>query len=203
LSCADIAAPSRNDAYEWRRIVPTGATTADTLSFHWPKSRLPVRVWAQDSLNLVADVESGLEQWEAVFLYGEFDAVRVSDSSTADVIVRVGSAVKGGFIRLAAALAPECEGGTDFNLPPGSNQLQMPIRIFVNPRFDPATPGVAECMSLTTAHELGHAIGIFAHSPNPADLMYGDPTVTTPSRRDRSTAELAYHVDVTLAPGPR
>lgn len=203
LSCADIAAPSRNDAYEWRRIVPTGATTADTLSFHWPRARLPVRVWAQDSLNLVADVEAGLAQWEAVFLHGEFEAVRVSDSSTADVIVRVGSAVKGGFIRLAGALAPECEGGTDFDLPAGSNQLQMPIRVFVNPRFDPAFPGVDECMSLTTAHELGHAIGIFAHSPNTTDLMFGDPTVTSPSSRDRSTAELAYHVEVTLTPGPR
>jgi hypothetical protein len=203
LSCADIAAPSRNDAYEWRRIVPTGATTADTLSFHWPRSRLPVRVWAQDSLNLLADVEAGLEQWDAVFLYGEFEAVRVSDSSTADVIVRVGSAVKGGFLRLASALAPECEGGTDFNLPAGSNQIQMPIRVFVNPRFDPATPGVDQCLALTTAHELGHAIGIFAHSPNQTDLMYGDPTVTSPSSRDRSTAELAYHVEVTLTPGPR
>jgi hypothetical protein len=202
-SCADIAAPSRNDAYEWRRIVPTGATTADTLSFHWPRSRLPVRVWAQDSLNLLADVEAGLEQWEAVFLYGEFEAVRVSDSGTADVIVRVGSAVKGGFLRLASALAPECEGGTDFDLPAGSRQIQMPIRVFVNPRFDPATPGVDQCLALTTAHELGHAIGIFAHSPNPTDLMYGDPTVTSPSSRDRSSAELAYHVGVTLTPGPR
>jgi hypothetical protein len=33
--------------------------------------------------------------------------------------------------------------------------------------------------------------------------MYGDPTVTSPSSPDRSTAELAYHVEVTLTPGPR
>lgn len=205
VSCADIASPSRGNAYEWRRIVPTGPASADTFSFHWPRSRLPVRIWAQDSLNLVADVEGGAAQWEAAFLYGEFEAVLVSDSSTADVIVRVGSAVKGGFsiIRLASALAPECEGGTDFELPTGSTQLVMPIRVFVNPRFDPAAPGVAQCMTLTTAHELGHAIGIFTHSPNPADLMYGDPVVTAPSSRDRSTAELAYHTEATLTPGPR
>jgi predicted Zn-dependent protease len=205
LSCADIAAPSRGDAYEWRRIVPTGPTSADTLSFHWPRSRLPVRIWAQDSLDLVADVQGGIARWRAAFLYGEFDAVLVSDSSAADVIARVGSPVKGGFsiIRLASALAPECLGGTDFDLPAGSNQLQMPIRVFVNPRFDPAAAGVAECMALTTTHEMGHAIGIFAHSPNPTDLMYGDPTVSSPSSRDRSTAELAYHVEATLTPGPR
>ena len=205
VSCADIAAPSRGNAYEWRRIVPTGPGSADTLSFHWPRSRLPVRIWAQDSLNLPAGVQKGLAGWEATFLYGEFESELVSDSSTADVIVRVGSAVKGGFsiIRLASSLAPECQGGTDFDLPSGSNQLVMPIRVFVNPRFDPAAPGVAECITLTTAHELGHAIGILTHSPDPADLMYGDPVVSAPSSRDRSTAELAYHTEPTLLPGPR
>jgi hypothetical protein len=205
LSCADIASPSRGQAYEWRRIVPTGPASADTLSFHWPLSRLPVRVWAQDSLNLVADVEQGIAQWEAAFLYGEFDAVVVSDSATADVVVRVGSPVKGGFsiIHLEGALAPECEGGTDFELPAGSSQLTLPIRVFVRPRFDPAAPGVAGCMALTTTHELGHAIGIFAHSPNTTDIMFGDPTVSSLSSRDRATAEVAYHVEPTLTPRPR
>ena len=205
VSCADIAAPSRGNAYEWRQIVFTGPTSADTLSFHWPRSRLPVRIWAQDTLDLTVDVEGGVAQWEAAFLYGEFEAELVADSSTADVIVRAGPAVKGGFsiIRLTSALAPECEGATDFDLPAGSSQLVMPIRVFVNPRFEPAAPGVSECMALTTAHELGHAIGIFAHSPDPGDLMYGNPVVGAPSSRDRSTAELAYHTEPTLTPGPR
>ena len=205
LSCADIAAPSRLDAYEWRIITPTGPTTADTLSFHWPDSRLPVRIWAQDSLNLVAHVQGGMQEWENVFTYGEFDAVLVSDSSTADVVVQVGTAAKGGLsiFQPASSLAPECEGATDFELPNGSTQLVMPIRVLVNPRFDPAAPGVDECMALTTTHELGHAIGILVHSPNPTDLMYADPMVVSPSSRDRSTAELAYHSEVSLTPGPR
>jgi predicted Zn-dependent protease len=205
LSCADIAAPSRSEAYEWRRIIPGGPGSADTLSFHWPRSRLPVRVWAEDSLNLVTDVQNGIERWEAAFLYGEFDAILVSDSSTADVVVRVATAVKGGFsiTRLESAMAPECAGGTDFDLPAGSNQLTMPIRVFVNPRFDAAAPGVAECMALTTTHELGHAIGIFAHSPVTTDIMHGDPSVSSLSTRDRATAEAAYHIAPTLTPGPR
>jgi hypothetical protein len=119
--------------------------------------------------------------------------------------VIVGSAVKGGFsiTRLESAMAPECEGGTDFDLPAGSNQLTMPIRVFVNPRFDPVAPGVAECMALTTTHEVGHAIGIFAHSPIATDIMYGDPGVSSLSTRDRATAEAAYHIAPTLTPGPR
>lgn len=200
LSCGDITAPSRDQAYEWRRIVPTGPATADTLSFHWPRSRLPVRIWVEDTLNLVGHAHNGIEQWEAAFLYGEFEAVVVADSGMADVVVRAGAVVTGGFsgIRLASALAPECEGSTNFDLPAGSSRLGLPIRVFVNPRFDPAVPGVDECLALTTTHELGHAIGIFAHSPNGGDIMFGDPAVSSLSSRDRATAELAYHTEPTL-----
>lgn len=204
LACADIASPSRADRYEWRRIVATGPGTADTLSFHWPKSRLPVKVWVENTLNLPNNVQGGIDQWKEAFLYGEFDAVIVPDSNTADIVVRAGSPVKGGFsvIRLAS-MAPECEGGTDFDLPTGSLELQPPIRVFLNPRFDPATPGVAECLALTTTHELGHAIGIFEHSPVASDIMFGDPVVPTLSARDRATAEAAYHLEPNLSIGTR
>jgi hypothetical protein len=205
LSCADIASPSRSQVYEWRRITSTGPGTADTLSFHWPRARLPVKVWAEDSLNLPAHVQHGIEVWKAAFLYGEFDAVMIADSNAADIVVRAGTPVKGGFsvIRLASALAPECEGGTDFELPPGSRQLQVPIRVFINPRFGLSFPGVDECVGLTTTHELGHAIGIFAHSPDAADIMYSDPAVSALSTRDRATAERAYHIQPNLTVGTR
>jgi hypothetical protein len=204
LACADIASPSRADRYEWRRIVSTGPGTADTLSFHWPRSRLPVRIWVEDTLSLPTHVQAGIDQWRAAFLYNEFDAVVVPDSGTADVVVRAGSPVKGGFsvIRLAST-APECEGGTDFDLPSGSRELQPPIRVFINPRFDPSTAGVDECLALTTTHELGHAIGIFAHSPVATDIMFGDPVVPALSSRDRATAEAAYHLQPNLSIGTR
>jgi hypothetical protein len=204
LACTDIASPGRADRYEWRRIVATGPGTADTLSFHWLQPRLPVKIWVENTLNLPAHVQASIDKWKAAFLYNEFDAITVADSNTADVVVRVGAPVKGGFnvIRLAST-APECEGGTDFDLPSGTNVLQPPIRVFVNPRFDPASPGVDVCMALTTTHELGHAIGIFAHSPNPGDIMFGDPVVSELSGRDRATAEAAYHLQPNLSIGTR
>jgi len=201
-SCADIASPTRSEAYEWRLIQASGPGTTDTLSFHWPHSRLPVKIWAEDSLNLPTYVEGGIDKWKAAFLYGEFDAVRVADSNAADVVVRLSAPVKLVLDRVRLrGLAPECEGGTDFELPPGSRELQIPIRVFVNPRFDPSTPGVDQCLALTTTHELGHVIGIFAHSPASTDIMYFDPVVSDLSRADRATAELAYHTasDLTVA----
>jgi hypothetical protein len=195
LSCADIASPSRSQPYEWRRVVTTGPTTADTLSFHWPRSRLPVRIWAQDTLNLPQHVDYGIAQWKAAFLYREFDALQVADSNAADVIVSAGVAVKGGFsVMRLASRAPECEGGTEIDLPAGSREIQAPIRVFLNPRFAPSTPGVDECLKLTVTHELGHALGIFNHSPDAGDLMYSDPVVAVLSERDRDTAERAYHI---------
>lgn len=205
LSCADIASPSRSDVYEWRRITTTGPGTAETLSFHWPSSRLPVKIWTQDTLNLPAHVQHGVETWRAAFLYNEFDAVRVADSNTADVIVRAGIPDKAGFsvTRMPSTLAPECEGATDFDLPSGTRQIEAPVRVFVNLRFDPSSPGVDECVALTTTHELGHAIGIFAHSPVATDIMYADPSVSVLSSRDRATAERAYHVQPNLTVGTR
>jgi hypothetical protein len=204
LSCAEIASPSRSEAYEWRLITATGPGTTDTLSFHWPRSRLPVKVYAEDSLNLPAHVENGLRIWEAAFLYGEFEADVVADSNLADIVVRVGSPVKVGFsTRFGRVAAPECEGGTGFDLPAGSSEIQAPVRVFVNPRFNPSTPGVDECLSLTMTHELGHAIGIFAHSPDPMDIMFSDPVVSELSVSDRVTVERAYHLTPNLTVAPR
>jgi hypothetical protein len=203
ISCGDVASPDRSEAYEWRLIQPTGPSSADTLSFHWPRSRLPVRIWTEDTLNLPVHVANGITQWKAAFLYDEFDAVSVSDSNAADVIVSAGSALKGGFSVSRLATAPECEGGTDFELPPDSREIQVPVRVYLNPRFDPSIPGVDECLSLTTTHELGHAIGIFAHSPVATDIMYGNPTVSVLSDRDRATVERAYHIQPSLSVAPR
>ncbi|HEX5576446.1 MAG TPA: hypothetical protein VFX42_11270, partial [Gemmatimonadales bacterium] len=68
LSCAEIASPTRSEAYEWRLIQATGPGTTDTLSFHWPRSRLPVKIWAEDTLNLPTYVQGGIDKWKAAFL---------------------------------------------------------------------------------------------------------------------------------------
>jgi predicted Zn-dependent protease len=181
---------------------PTGL---DTLSFHWPQSRLPVRIWADDTLNLPAHVQHGIDEWEAAFLYGEFRAVVVSDSSIADVIVTSGLAPNSGFsvTRLESFTAPECQGATDIELAASGSEILPPIRVYVDPRFDPSPPGLDACIELTTTHELGHALGIFAHSTNPNDIMYFDPVATTLSPADRATAEVAYHAEPTLTIAPR
>jgi predicted Zn-dependent protease len=192
-ACSDIATPIRTDFYESRLIVPSATGTGDdSLTFHWPQSRLPVRVWVEDAASLPQNIPGAIAAWRKAFLYGEFDATIVSDSSTADVIVRAGAAPATLFdrARLHSALAPECSGATDLDISADHTQLRLPIRVYVDPHSDPEAPGLPGCLALTTTHELGHALGIWRHSVAPTDLMYIDPAVTAPSERDLGTVSI-------------
>jgi hypothetical protein len=117
VACGDIASPLRSDFYEWRRFEPS-ATGIDTISFHWPKDRLPVRVWVEDADGLPAAISQAITAWRDEFLYHEFDATVVSDSAGADIIVRSGSptALSLSLIRLHSALAPQFAGETDIDI---------------------------------------------------------------------------------------
>jgi predicted Zn-dependent protease len=206
VGCSDIATPIRNDFYEWRYIVPAGSGVGfDSLAFRWPKDRLPVRIWVEDSLDLRTNVPAAITAWRQAFLYGEFDAVVVSDSSTADVIARAGAAPGIQFVRtrLHSALAPECAGATDLDVTPDHQQLRLPVRMYIDPRSGQSDPNLASCLALTTTHELGHALGIWRHSADPTDLMFSNPEVTEPSERDMETAQILYHFSPNVEPvGP-
>jgi predicted Zn-dependent protease len=200
LACGDIGAPVRGDLYEWRLEAPSvPGPGIDTLSFHWSRELLPVRVWVEDASGLPGHMARAIEVWESTFLYGEFDATLVSDSGSADVIVRDGSPDgKLQRLRLHNALAPECAGATDLDIDVAARELRLPVRVFVDPRSLPDDPGIEPCLALTSIHELGHAMGIFNHSEDPEDIMYLDPEVGLPSDRDRATAEAAYHTPANL-----
>ena len=200
IACGDIAAPVRGDLYEWRLEAPSvPGPGLDTLSFHWDRTELPVRVWVEDTDGLPGHIARALDVWQDAFLYREFQGTIVSDSATADVIVRGGTPDdKLRTLRLHSAMAPECAGATDLDIDVATTELRLPIRVFIDPRSLPDDPGIEPCLALTSIHEIGHALGIFAHSPDPEDIMFTDPEVDLPSPRDRRTAEAAYHTPRSL-----
>ena len=122
-ACSDASGPGSNDFYEWRLIVASpGGTGDDSLTFHWPQNRLPVRIWVEDAADLPGHVAAGLTAWRQGLTQSQFAGEVVSDSSTADVIVRAGVGPGAQFarVRLHSALAPECSGATDLDVTPSS-----------------------------------------------------------------------------------
>ncbi len=194
-ACGDISSPSRSDFYEWRAVIGT-----DSLTFHWLESSLPVRIWVEDSLGLSEHTAAGIETWKEQFLYGEWDAVIVDDSSTADVVIgfSIISAIRS--VKLFSA-APGCSGDTSFPLPVVNSTITLPFRVRItNMNPDPTSPEAQSCFAITVAHELGHTIGLLnrAHTGTEVtDLMFSDP-VSGPSARDRITMQRLYHLDSDL-----
>ena len=199
LSCSEATAPSRVPNYDWRWFLGS-----DTLSFHWPVERLPVKIWVEDSLDMPARVQEGVDTWEGAYLYGEYSAELVSDSSSADVIVRVmplppkALATVG---RLRTMLSG-CEAVSDFDIDTVATpvQLRLPVRMYIAPIYNPATTDLTECFRVTARHELGHSLGLFQHTSDSRDIMYGQPEAPGLSARDINTAQVLAHWPSNLVP---
>jgi len=195
-ACTDPMVPSHDPAYPF-----------DTFGdvFHWPADRLPVRFYADPRGTLRTLVAHAVDTWERQFLYGEFRGVLVNDSNTADVIVTWADSVPPDATADTGPAVTACGGltqgfldstGTAFDGPFHSQLSVLTGTVF--------TPGqVQACMRRTTIHELGHALGLFQHSPDALrDIMAVPPRVNLPSAGDRRTVETLYHTTPTFGPPP-
>ena len=209
VGCSEILSPSRTPRY-------LSDLAGDT--FRWPSDRLPVRYFADPRGTMPELVNRSLQVWEAQFLYGEFTATLVTDSSAADVIVVWQDSVPPDVPPDTAGAAGACDGFTHYVIdttvassgtksptagvePPLTMTEPFHVYLRVRPGFTEAQ--VAACMPRVAAHEMGHTIGILTHSPANTDLMWGTPTTDTPTNRDRNTAQVLYHTAPTIAPPPR
>lgn len=199
-ACTDIISPPRVDPYEYRLFEPDGEELFPA-AFRWPRSALPVKIWIAEGDPLRPALVRAIDQWQDLFLYGEFRAELVGNAADADILVR--NEVPPALLRAATrldALAPECRGATDFDPVLADGELTLPFEIFVWSRIGPDGANLATCYEITVLHELGHALGLFQHSANPDDLMFGDPVRNGFSERDRATAEASYHLPATVVP---
>jgi predicted Zn-dependent protease len=176
-----------------------------TLVFRWPAGRMPVRYYAEPTGALRANVLASLTTWVNAFQCQEASFQLVTDSSRAEVIVRQVATLPptdAGSVVLAADSVGACSGLTHGYFD-STNTLTGPMRTYVAPLGASDTAALAACYRMVTTHELGHTLGLFAHSPNVADLMYPTPRRSTPSPDDRYTLQRLYHTTPTIRPAPR
>jgi len=175
-----------------------------TLVFHWPRSYLPVRVYAEPTGELPVNVQNAMSLWESAFRCGELTLTVTTDSTRADIIVRNPQtlpAIRSAATRvLFADSTSACQGVTQFALDSTGTRLAGPMRSYVSPFPGVDSATVASCYHFVTAHELGHALGLLAHSTDPADLMYAAPRRLALSGDDRYTIQLLYHWTATIGP---
>jgi predicted Zn-dependent protease len=204
IACSDIVAPSRAERYDWRLLVPfdSAGPRIDTLTFHWPRSSLPVKIWVENQYSLPTRVREGIREWKGAFLYGEWDATLVTDSNTADVIVTSTlppPPLRASDRSASALFVPSCQGATDVDTGSTRRQLKLPIHTYVHPSI-PGAPDLDACLRVVAAHEIGHTMGLFQHSTDTLDLMFSVPSSTFLTIRDVGTAVNAYHFPSDMVP---
>jgi predicted Zn-dependent protease len=195
LACSDSTAVDRSDRYDWWIVDGT-----DTLTFHWQSAELPVRIWVEDSANLAAQINRGIGLWQNTLGTSAYRAVTVTDSTTADVIVRVAPILASPPPAGAGRAAPACQGVTLVDTVATRFQLAIPVRINIEFLAAPSSDSAQACLQRVAAHELGHSLGLFQHSPNDQDLMFSVPIVDAPSTRDANTVITLYSTPRTMVP---
>ena len=174
--------------------------------FHWPSSSMPVRVYAEPVGELQRNVDSTMVLWVNAFRCGELSLSRVADSVGADIVLRNPTSLPPippapTPVSVAADSINACRGRTDVQLDT-LGRIQRPIRSYVAPQgIDSAA--TAACYHFVVAHEFGHALGLFQHSPDPLDLLYSTPRRRALTANDRYTVQLLYHTPPTFTPTPR
>lgn len=210
LAVALVLSACQNDAgpgacYESGATAYSIATPWDsTLFFHWGSGDYPIRVYAEPTGALPQVTDSAINAWLGAFRCGELKLVHWNDSTTADIIVRNPAsrpAVIAAQVRFAADSIHACQGRTDGDTLDATHVLR-PLRSYVWPvGVDSAAS--AACYRFVVPHELGHAIGLFQHSRDTADLMYSVPRRRDPSINDRYTVQILYSYTPPVLAVPR
>ncbi len=175
------------------------------LLYHWPVgTELSIHVLPATGVDLEAAVRTATARWASALAYRELRFRIVDRIDQADIIVRdaaTSSPVDAG--GCGGVHQTEAPGSTVF-CRTGSVAPILPLltgppgRAKVLITLDVAAIATSSELLAVTVHELGHAMGIGGHSPDPADVMFAAPTVTRPSGADARTLRYVLHRPPTL-----
>ena len=189
-ACDAPTVPVETFAYDPR--LPGG------LIYHWPiGATISVFVdpaGAPPDADLRAAVLDAFAAWEGVVYYRDFQFRLVDDPADAQVIFHHRDAPF--LVDVSACAYPGSgAGGITFFCPSeDGRELDVlpllsggPGRVKMDVRLDRTRVASAEQFRALVIHEMGHVVGIGAHSPDPNDLLYFNIGPSVPSERDART----------------
>jgi hypothetical protein len=197
VACDAPTSPAESFAYD-----PTVLTDG---VYHWQRGRT-IAIYVQegggpDGFDIVRATQEAAARWNAAATLGEFALVTTADPRAADVVVRFRFAppivdlrgcepAGGGAGRTVfcgdenpAPVLPLLEGGGG----------RVKAEVYVDP--EQTSDVVLQALGITrqqhfvalVTHELGHVLGLGAHSDDTLDIMNTFPRVAGPSARDART----------------
>ena len=187
-ACADVTAPPlQPPAYD-----PTQLSGG--VVYHWPTGTT-VAVYVDPTgvgagVNLAGATSTGMAAWKSALGGNQF-AFRLAPSpADADVIVHVSGAPR--LVGTAGCDPPvDLAGGVTFFCPARDSALTLPLlagagpgRVKLDVSINPAATNAINTLDALVTHELGHVVGIGGHSTDAHDVMFAQPSVSTPSQRD-------------------
>ena len=210
-ACESPSVPVETFAYD-----PTELTGGQV--YHWDLGHT-ITVFADTvaqpaGYDLAAAVRAGAAAWAPAAYYGEFQFRLVSDPHDADVIVRYRQAP--GRVDDADCNPPGSGAGETIFCPDQPEASVLPLlsdgggHVRVEVVVDPfwvqdatlAQYGLTRPQHFVriVTHELGHVLGIGAHSPDITDIMHALAVAPGPSAADASALRwvLRQHADIRL-----
>lgn len=190
LACA---APGRRapDA-DYLRYVAVEVPGGEHVLLRWSERDMPLRIHLprpdpglfRDPDAVLDAVRDGVTDWSDVAGPGLPSFVFVDDPGRADIPIVWEHEPSGDWY--IAHCVPDID--------PFARRFGI-ARILVTAQYDDRERAVLDDLYLTMLHEVGHALGLNGHSPDPGDVMY--PRVTGHARgalspRDRETLRRLY-----------
>lgn len=202
-ACEEVTPPDRTDAYAFSIDCAIDGLCAEQagdleLIFRWPREALPVRIWVEPGSGLGPAASNAIGLWERLALYSEFRGRFVADSAGADIVFLRGGPVAISGSSNGRAQPLDCLGETRVEVASADTSIILPFPITIRPRAGQQTVDLDACFMTVVAHELGHALGLFLESPEPADLMHDRPQQPRHSARDVASFTRLYHTTPTV-----